>query len=66
MPGWDFAHVQDDVNQHILRMFEGTLFFSLDAVHMVIYNTLLWEALYLSSYLWAYELLCNLIINVPR
>ena len=26
MPGWDFTHVQDDVNQHILRMLEGTLF----------------------------------------
>ena len=29
MSRWDFAHVQDDVNQHILRMLEGT--FSLDA-----------------------------------
>ena len=28
MPEWDFAHVQDDVNPHILHMFEGT--FSLD------------------------------------
>ena len=24
MPGWDFAHVQDDANTHILRMIEGT------------------------------------------
>ena len=23
LPKWDFAHVQDDVNLHILRMFEG-------------------------------------------
>ena len=26
MPGWDFAHVQEDVNPHILRMLEGTFF----------------------------------------
>ena len=32
MPGRDFAHVQDDVNPHILRMFKGT--FSLDAAKM--------------------------------
>ena len=25
MPGWDFAHVQDDVNMHILRMLESIL-----------------------------------------
>ena len=29
MSGWDFAHVQNDVNSHIKRMLEGT--FSLDA-----------------------------------
>ena len=23
-PGWDLAHVQNDVNPHILRMLEGT------------------------------------------
>ena len=28
MPGRDYAHAQDDLNQHILRMLEGT--FSLD------------------------------------
>ena len=28
MPGWDFAHVQDDVNPHSLRMLEDTLFIS--------------------------------------
>ena len=32
MPGCDFAHVQDDVNLHILHMFEGT--FSLIAAHL--------------------------------
>ena len=32
MPGWDFAHVPDDVNLHILRMLEST--FSLDATHI--------------------------------
>ena len=32
MPGWDFAHVHDDVNPHILRMLEGT--FSLNAAHL--------------------------------
>ena len=26
MPGFDFAHVQDEVNMHILRMFEGSFF----------------------------------------
>ena len=31
MLGWDFAHVQDDVNPNILRKFEDTL--SLDATH---------------------------------
>ena len=24
MPGCDFAHVQDDMNPHVLRMVEGT------------------------------------------
>ena len=24
MPGWDFTYVQDGVNSHMLRMFEGT------------------------------------------
>ena len=33
MPGWSFAHVQDDVNLHILRMLKGTLF-SFDAAHL--------------------------------
>ena len=32
MPGYDFAHVQDDMNPHILRMFDGT--FSLDTAHI--------------------------------
>ena len=32
MPSLDFAHVQDDVNPHILRMLEGS--FSLDAAHL--------------------------------
>ena len=32
MPGRDFAHVQVDVNPHILCMLEGT--FSLDAAHL--------------------------------
>ena len=27
MPEWDFAHLLDDVNLRILRMFEGTLSF---------------------------------------
>ena len=31
MPGWDFAHVQDDANPHIVHMLEGT--FSLDEAH---------------------------------
>ena len=30
-PGWNIA--QDDLNLHILRMFEGT--FSLDAIHVI-------------------------------
>ena len=33
MPGWDFAHVQDDVNPYILHMIEGI--FPLDAAHMI-------------------------------
>ena len=32
-PSWDLAHVQDDVNPHILRMLEGT--FSLGVVHNI-------------------------------
>ena len=32
MPGLDFAHVQENVNPHILRMLQGT--FSLDTTHM--------------------------------
>ena len=40
MLGWDFAHVQGDVNPHILCMLEGT-FFSLDAAH-----TVPWKALF--------------------
>ena len=38
MPGWDFAHVQDDVNLCILRMLEGT--FSLDAGNIILYITI--------------------------
>ena len=34
MPGWVFAHSEDDLNVCILRMFEGM--FSLDAVHIVL------------------------------
>ena len=33
MPGWDFAHVQGDVNPYIMRMLEGT--FSIDAAHII-------------------------------
>ena len=33
MPGWDWAHAQDDVNPHILRMDEGT--FSLDVALII-------------------------------
>ena len=29
MPRWDFAHVQNDLNSHILRMLEDTFFFFL-------------------------------------
>ena len=32
MAGWDFAHVQNDVNPHIVRMLEGM--FSLDAARI--------------------------------
>ena len=31
MPGWDFEHVQDDENPHILHMLVGT--FSLVLAH---------------------------------
>ena len=34
MPGWDFAHVQVDVNPHVLRIFEGT--FSLGAAQIML------------------------------
>ena len=34
MPGWYVAHVQDDVNPHILRMLEGT--FSLDVTQIIV------------------------------
>ena len=34
LPGWDSASVQDDVNQHILRMFEDI--FSFDAAHFIV------------------------------
>ena len=32
-PGWDFAHVQNDVSLYVLRMLEAT--FSLGEAHMV-------------------------------
>ena len=32
MSGWDFTHVQDDVNPHILRILE--CIFPLDTAHM--------------------------------
>ena len=34
MPIWDFAHVEDDLNSHILLMLKGTL--SLDPAHTCI------------------------------
>ena len=34
MPRWDFAHVQDNVNPHILRMLEGTFLF--DATQLIL------------------------------
>ena len=34
MPGWYFAHAQDDLNLPILHMFEDT--FSLDIAHLEI------------------------------
>ena len=37
MPGWDFGHVQDDVNPHILRMFRGTFLLD-DAQVMLKHN----------------------------
>ena len=33
MPGLDFAHVHDDVNIYVLRMFDGNIL--LDAVEIV-------------------------------
>ena len=39
MPGWDFAHAQDDVNPHMLRMFVGIS--SLDADHLLHVSTLI-------------------------
>ena len=33
MPRWNFSHMQDDVNSHILGMFDGT--FSLVAAHII-------------------------------
>ena len=32
MPGWYFAHAQDDLNLRVLRMFEGSV--SLDVAYM--------------------------------
>ena len=32
-PGWYYAHVQDDLNLHILRMLEAT--FSLDMTQLI-------------------------------
>ena len=40
MPWWDFAHVQDDVYPHILRMLEGT--FSLNTAHIDSTHKLNW------------------------
>ena len=34
MPGLDFAHVQDNINPHILRVFECT--FSLDTSQFIL------------------------------
>ena len=40
MPGWDFAHVHDDLNPHIVRMLEGT--FSLDAAQFETTSQMKW------------------------
>ena len=34
MPEWDLAHVEDDVNSHILRMLDDT--FSLDVAQLIL------------------------------
>ena len=49
MPGWYFAHAEDDLNLRILRMFKGT--FSLDTAQLV--NNI--KALLIQSlvYFWA-------------
>ena len=38
MPGWYFAHAQDDLNLRLLHMFEGT--FSADDAHLSLQNKL--------------------------
>ena len=35
MPRWEYAHVQDDSNPHLLRMFEDI--FLLDTAHMAVH-----------------------------
>ena len=47
MPGWGFAHVQDDGNPYFLLMFEGM--FSLRATHMSIEETTVVNYNFLSS-----------------
>ena len=42
MPRWDFAHVQDNVNPHILRMLayaRGHFFFLFDATPLILDKT---------------------------
>ena len=38
MPVWDFTHVQDEMNSHILRKLKGT--FSLDVAQILIWAKL--------------------------
>ena len=58
-PGWFFAHVQDDLNLHILHMYKGT--FSLDAAHYVfVVNLRIWVLL-----LWSHDLVLFNLIRVP-
>ena len=45
MPGWDFAHGQDDMTPQILHMLEGT--FVLDVVHVIMFLApSVWNVLY--------------------
>ena len=61
-PEWDYAHVQNDVNPHILSLHEGN--FSLGAAEMLQRNTII--SFYISfAYLNLHKETCQVTVLIP-